>query len=90
MCTCRYSRNLKNYFILVTSLICRMVDAMNFTSLEDLTRDSKPLCSSERSAVFTALPFPECPVSGKQCNLNVRHIQGRQPHRILTNNSLAS
>lgn len=40
--------------------------------------------------VFTALPFPGCPISVRQCNLNVRHIHGSQPHRILTNNSLAS
>lgn len=40
--------------------------------------------------VFTALPFPGCPISVRHCNLNVRHIHRSQSHRILTNNSLAS
>lgn len=36
ICTCDYFRNLKDYFIVLTSLICKMDCAMNFTSLENL------------------------------------------------------
>lgn len=64
--------------------------AIYFASLENLIRDSKPLSSPRGGVFFTALPFPGCPISVRQCNLNVRHIHGSQPHRVLTNNSLAS
>lgn len=56
--TGRFFRNLENYFILLTTLVCRMVCAMNLTSLENLTHDSKPLSLSRLGNCLHSLANP--------------------------------
>lgn len=94
--TCAYTDILKSWTVifLLVSLICRMVYAKKFTSVEKLTRGFNSLCLLGQSMCLHSLAIPRPPHPRPtfvgQCHLNVRHIHGGWPHRNLTNNRLAS